>query len=185
MLSHFRPINNELPDYGHPWNSAENAPYEVQRDLFYGLVNRDFRETSANIYTGRIEFAPTENITLNSVTRYGKTGNAYVVTAPERPDITDPNPANWTLSANPKNRNPVNEYIANQTAATIDLTTGGLEHTIVAGFEMTREDIENRVVSQFEILGLLIPISGPSHAVENPAQHLGDFLHPHPFGQRY
>ncbi|MFC2951912.1 TonB-dependent receptor [Marinicaulis aureus] len=143
-LDYYHLDTDELPDYGHPWNEAENAPFDVQRDFFYGLVNRDFRETFANIYTGRIEFAPADNITLNSVTRYGKTGNAYVVTAPERPDITDPNPASWTLSANPKNRNSVNKYIANQTDATIDLMTGGLEHTIVAGFEISREDIENR-----------------------------------------
>ncbi len=143
-LDYYHLETDEMPDYGHPWNRAENAPFDVDRDNFYGLVNRDFRETSANIYTGRIEFAPTDMVTIRSLTRYGNTGNSYVVSAPERPDISDPDPANWTLRANPKNRNSENDYIANQTDATLEIKTGGLAHTIVAGFEISREEIENR-----------------------------------------
>ncbi len=143
-LDYYHLDTDEMPDYGHPWNGDANAPFDVDRDNFYGLVNRDFRETFADIYTGRIEYAPTENATIRSVTRYGRTGNAYVVSAPERPDISDPDPANWTLRANPKNRNSVNDYIANQTDATVDLNIGGLDHTIVAGFEISHEEIENR-----------------------------------------
>ncbi|MEZ5894092.1 MAG: TonB-dependent siderophore receptor [Parvularculaceae bacterium] len=143
-LDYYHLETDEMPDYGHPWNSITNAPFDIDRDNFYGLVNRDFRDTFANIYTGRIEYAPTENATIRSLTRYGRTGNSYVVSAPERPDLSDPDPANWTLRANPKNRNSVNRYIANQTDATVEANTGGLEHTIVAGFEISREKIVNR-----------------------------------------
>ncbi|WP_411819312.1 TonB-dependent siderophore receptor [Hyphococcus formosus] len=134
----------DMPDFGVPYDVDNNEPFQVDRNNFYGLVNRDFRETFANVYTGKVEYSPSEIATIKSVVRYGKTGNSYVVSAPERPDTTDPDPANWTVRANPKNRNSVNDYFANQTDATVDINTGGLEHTIVAGFEISHETIENR-----------------------------------------
>ncbi|MEE2691251.1 MAG: TonB-dependent siderophore receptor [Pseudomonadota bacterium] len=135
---------DEMPDYGHPYDVANNRPFEVDRDNFYGLVNRDFRETFADIFTTKIEFAPSEALSVKSVARYGRTGNAYVVSAPESPDVSDPDPANWTVRANPKNRNSVNEYFANQTDATVRFETGSLRHTAVGGFEISRETISNR-----------------------------------------
>lgn len=138
---------NELPDYGIPYDVANNEPFKVDRDNFYGLAQRDFRETFANIYTAKAEYAPSQNVTVKSTLRYGKTGNAYVVSAPERPDVSDPDPANWTVRANPKNRNSVNDYIANQTDATVKFSTGPIEHTAVGGFEVSREKIENRPYS--------------------------------------
>ncbi|MEZ5896490.1 MAG: TonB-dependent siderophore receptor [Parvularculaceae bacterium] len=143
-LDYYHLDTDEMPDFGHPWNSAENAPFDVDRDNFYGLVNRDFRDTFANIYTARLEYSPSDVAIIRSTTRYGRTGNSYVVSAPERPDISDSDPANWTLLANPKNRNAVNKYFANQTDATVEINTGGLDHTIVGGFEISRETINNR-----------------------------------------
>lgn len=166
---------DELPDYGIPYDVANNEPFQVDRNNFYGLVNRDFRETFANIYTGKVEIAPTENATIKSIIRYGKTGNSYVVSAPERPDTTDPDPANWTLSANPKNRNSVNDYFANQTDATIRISMGALEHAIVAGFEISRETIENR---PFAFLDSEVP---PSDVVFTAPTILQNLYNPNPF----
>ncbi|MEX6632677.1 TonB-dependent receptor [Hyphococcus lacteus] len=143
-LDYYHLETEDMPDYGVPYDVANNEPFQVDRNNFYGLVNRDFRETFANVYTGKVEYSPSEIATIKSVVRYGKTGNSYVVSAPERPDTSDADPANWTVRANPKNRNSVNDYFANQTDATVEINTGSLEHTIVAGFEISRETIENR-----------------------------------------
>lgn len=174
-LDYYHLETDELPDYGHPWNSLSNAPFEVDRSNFYGLVNRDFRETFANIYTAQVEYSPGENVTLRSTTRYGKTGNAYVVTAPERPNLSDPDPNNWVLSANPKNRNSVNEYFANQTDATLELSLFGADHAIVAGFEISREEITNR---PFAFLDSEDPSTGD---VISPFTVLQNIFNPDPF----
>ncbi|MGE0408272.1 MAG: TonB-dependent receptor [Amphiplicatus sp.] len=166
---------DEMPDYGHPYDVVNNRPFAVDRDNFYGLVNRDFRETFANIYTGKAEFQPAANVTVKSVVRAGKTGNAYVVSAPERPDVSDPDPANWTARANPKNRNSVNDYFANQTDANLDVSVGRVEHHIVAGFEVSRETIENR---PFSFLDSEDPSTGLAIAPTTVIQNL---FSPDPF----
>ncbi|MFC3053144.1 TonB-dependent receptor [Kordiimonas pumila] len=132
-----------LPDWGVAYDVANNEPFDVDRHNFYGLVERDFHKNNANILTARLEADLTESLSLRSVVRYGSTWNAYVVSAPERPDVSDPDPANWTVSASPKNRNQTNKYLSSQTDLTWRTELGGMRHTFVTGVEYSNEKIEN------------------------------------------
>ncbi len=65
----------------------------------------------------------------------------YVATLPEAPQITNPNPLLWTVSANPQSRYQITEVLANQTDATFKFMTGPVHNTAVAGVEISRERV--------------------------------------------
>ncbi|WP_308911893.1 TonB-dependent receptor [Pseudokordiimonas caeni] len=142
-LDYYHLETDGLPDWGVPYDVANNEPFKVDRNNFYGLVNRDFHKNNIDIVTGQIRAELSDGKVLRSVLRYGHTWNGYVVSAPERPVTTDPDPANWTVSASPKNRNQTNKYLVNQTDLTWKSDFGGVEHTFVGGFEFSKEKIHN------------------------------------------
>jgi catecholate siderophore receptor len=135
---------DELPDWGVSYNVAANKPLVFDRDLWYGVLARDYRNTWADIYTAKAIYQATDDLKLQTVFRYGQTLNAYVASAPEAPVLTNANPLLWTLRANPKQRDAVTSYFANQSDLTWDFTVGGLEHTVVAGYELDTEKVRNR-----------------------------------------
>lgn len=144
-----------MADWGHPFDPRAQRPFAVDRGNFYGLLARDFIENKADIATGRGEFELSDAVTVTTQTRWGRTRNSYIASAPERPDLTAADPALWTIRANPKNRNAVADYVANFTEARAAFETFGLSHTLVAGGEFAREDITNRpyAFAQSETVG--------------------------------
>ena len=40
-----------MPDFGIPYDLANNRPFKINRNNFYGVLDRDFRKTYADIYT--------------------------------------------------------------------------------------------------------------------------------------
>ncbi len=147
-----------LPDWGIPFDSRTQQPIAGIRDKFYGLNTRDFSETRSDIVTGRITAEPNEMLTLMSQTRWGRVRNSYIASAPERPDLSNADPALWTVRANPKNRNAVAETLANVSQATLRFDSGALSHTLVAGVEISRESVENQpfAFAQSETVGEVI-----------------------------
>jgi catecholate siderophore receptor len=163
-----------LPDWGVPFDVRTQQPFAVDRHNFYGVIARDFNRGTANIGTLRAEWRVAPAITLTSKTRFGATTSAYIATVPERPSITDPNPANWTVQANPQNRNAVATTWANATEAAADFTTFGLHHRLVAGVEFDSEKIVNRPFA--------FAASEDSSAVPVPTVTiLQNLYHPSPF----
>ncbi len=134
---------DELSDWGFPYDVANNRPFQVRRENFYGVLDRDYRDTRADIGTARIEFAPTEMVTFHSVFRYGNTLNAYIASAPEAPVTTNPDPNLWTLRANPKQRDGTTDTWANQSDITLKFGPEMAASTLVAGFEFSRERVRN------------------------------------------
>ena len=63
----------------------------------------------------------------------------YIGTIPESPVTTNPNPALWTITANPLSRHQPTDVVANQSEATYKFDTCGWKHTAVAGVEVSRE----------------------------------------------
>lgn len=137
-LDYYHLKTDDIPDGGIPWNTADGAPYDVDRSNFYGQLNRDFWETKADISTVKLEYDFTDRLRLSSQTRYGKTGNTYVITVPS-PVNTDPT----LINANAQSRDQTNEYIGHQTNLIMDLAQGDVGHTVVVGIEVTKEEVEN------------------------------------------
>jgi catecholate siderophore receptor len=158
---------DEMPDWGVPYDLAHNRPFQVDPSNFYGVLARDFRRTFADIATARVEFDPGGRVQLRSIFRYGRGGNAYTASAPERPD-----PVAGTVSANAKRRDATTDYLVNQTEATVRFDTGPVGHALVAGVEVSRERILNRGRATTECASL--PCAG---GTSNPLQ---DLYHPDP-----
>src|SRR3954470_20070232 len=143
-----------LPDFGVPYyrpgsgpgvtqfNSTAGGPFPdfgVNRNNFYGFVNRDYYSIKQDIGTVTGEVAITPDLTLSNKARFQRSVLDYIGTLPEAPNVQNPNPALWTLSANPQSRYQVTENVANQTEATYKFGLAGWKHTVLGGVEISRE----------------------------------------------
>ncbi|ABE62335.1 TonB-dependent receptor [Nitrobacter hamburgensis X14] len=143
-----------LPDFGVPYfrpnsalvggfyNSTAGGPFPqfgLNRNTWYGFLNRDFQSYRQDIGTLNLEAHITPDLMVTNKTRVQHSILSYIGTLPERPVVTDPNPANWTLSANPQSRFQPTNVFANQTEATYKFGTGPWRHTALAGVEISAE----------------------------------------------
>lgn len=135
---------DQMPDWGVPWDAVNHRPFTdsgVNRKNFYGLPGRDFQKGEQDIGTVGVEAKLNDQMTFNTKMRYGFTVIDYIASAPENPNRTNPNPALWTVSGNPKSRYQENETVANQTDLTSKFDMFGTNHTLVTGFEFSKESI--------------------------------------------
>jgi catecholate siderophore receptor len=112
-----------------------HAP-RVREENFYGL-NSDFEHIRANMVTARIEHDFSPNVTLRNTSRYGKSEQERVLTAPLREPLVDPDtdPATWTLNRTRHASFRDNTIITNQTNLTAKFTTGRIQHALSSGLE--------------------------------------------------
>ena len=136
-----------IPDFGVPYYRPSTATtaggpftdFGVNRNNFYGFVNRDFYRTGQDIGTLNAEVQITPDLTLSNKFRDSRSTQNYIGTLPESPVLATPLSAS-TLSANPQSRFQVTDVIANQTEATYKFNDGlGFKHTLLAGVEFDRE----------------------------------------------
>lgn len=138
-----------IPDFGVPYyrpslSTKAGGPFTefgVNRNNFYGFVNRDFQKVNQDIgsINGEVQISP--DLTLSNKFRVQRSVLDYIGTLPERPVITNPNPMLWTLSANPQSRYQVTDVLANQTEAIYKFNLGGWRNTAVGGVEISRERV--------------------------------------------
>jgi catecholate siderophore receptor len=146
-LDIYRYETDDVPDYSIPYErnaantSAEGEPVDVNRENFYGLLNRDFQKTGADVRTLQFARELGDKLTLTNVTRYGNTSNNYIVT---NPDDGRGNLVNGYVLRNAKSRNSQTTTEANLTNLSGEASTGGLEHTYSFGFEASQEAMLNR-----------------------------------------
>jgi catecholate siderophore receptor len=138
-----------LPDFGVPYyrsgapapnnqfSSTAGGPYPdfgVNRNNFYGFVNRDYYSIKQDIGTVGGEVAITPDLTLSNKTRVQRSVLDYIGTLPENPNV-----AAGTVSANPQSRYQVTENVANQTEAIYKFDLAGWKNTALGGVEISRE----------------------------------------------
>ena len=146
-LDYYYYRTDDIPDYSIPYGrNADNTdvagpPVDVDRDNFYGLLNRDFQETGADIATLEVIHDFSDSLSLRNITRYGETSNDYIVT---NPDDGRANVANGFVLRNTKSRNSETTTKANLVDLTVRFDTGGIAHSLVTGFEVSNERMHNR-----------------------------------------
>jgi catecholate siderophore receptor len=136
-----------IPDFGVPYYrpspyTTAGGPFPefgVNRNNFYGFVNRDFFRTGQDIGTINGEVQITPDLMLSNKIRESRSTQNYVGTLPESPVLTNPLSAS-TLTANPQSRLQITDVFANQTEATYKFDDyAGFKHTVLAGVEIDRE----------------------------------------------
>jgi catecholate siderophore receptor len=135
-----------LPDFGVPYLhfgylNGPSTGYGVPRDTYYGFVNRDFQKATQDIGTVAAEADVSEALKLSTRFRAERSVLNYVGTIPESPVTTDPNPLNWTFTANPQSRYQVANTYANQSDATYKFDIGSWKNTAVGGVEFSQERV--------------------------------------------
>ncbi|WP_354161344.1 MULTISPECIES: TonB-dependent receptor [unclassified Bradyrhizobium] len=143
-------IHTELtgrPDFGVPYyrpstTSTAGGPFPdfgVNRNNWYGFVNRDFFRTGQDIGTLNAEVQITPDLVVSNKLRASRSSQNYIGTLAEAPKLVGP-PSAWTLSANPQSRFQVTDVFANQTEATYKFNDdAGFRHTLLGGVEYDRE----------------------------------------------
>jgi len=151
ILSYYHLKSSEIPDTGIPFNNpfssganvarnGNGTPIDVDRSTFYGLVNRDFRDTKTDIGTVDLRHDFGNGLVLRNVTRYGKTKNDYVWT---QPDDSKGNVLLYgTVWRRTNTRVTDTETAANATSLSGKLTTAGIKHSYNVGVEFNRETTE-------------------------------------------
>jgi catecholate siderophore receptor len=133
-LDYYRYRNDAIPDWGVPVRRADRDPiteHGIPRNTWVGMKGLDFFNEEADIGTATIVAKLSDAVTLTNKTRIGQSRLAYVATSMEGiPDVHHPN------------RDQTSRIYANQTELNAKFTTGTFKHNLVAGIEVTREEID-------------------------------------------
>lgn len=147
-LSYYHMESSELPDTGLPFNNpftsganvAKNGngtPVDVPRNTYYGLVDRDFRDTQSDIGTIDVRHDFRNGLNFRNVTRYGKTQNDYVYT---QPDDSKGNVVLYnTLWRRANTRVAQTDALANASSLSGEIVAAGIKHAFTTGVEISRE----------------------------------------------
>ena len=137
----------------------------VDEEKYYGLRS-DYEDIEVDMLTLRFEHDFSENATIRNTSRYGRSEQERVLTAPLQSPIvsdtvgtvttirTDPN--TWTLNRTRQASFRENEILTNQTNINTTFKTGVIEHSLATGVEFIYEKQFNPTVAG---LGTLAPTS--------------------------
>lgn len=146
-LSYYHLESNDLPDSGIPYGYSSPTAATHGHDKptdggdsnnFYGLKDRDFRKTRADISTLSIEHDLNDNMTLKNTLRHGNTGQDYILT---QPDDSKRNVSQFgTVWRRANARVSTTETTTNQTDLFGSFQALGFKHSYSTGLEFTGEE---------------------------------------------
>ncbi|HVR49848.1 MAG TPA: catecholate siderophore receptor Fiu [Pseudorhodoferax sp.] len=113
----------------------------VDKSNYYGWSS-DHDDVDADMLTVKVEHDLSPGVTLRNTTRWGRTRQDLVVTAPFGNGLLTPNlgdPSTWSVRVLPQGKLQRNEILSNQTNVTANLSLGGLQHSLTSGLELSRE----------------------------------------------
>ncbi|PWB34428.1 TonB-dependent siderophore receptor [Pseudomonas sp. SDI] len=140
--SYYHLESDDTPDQGHPISLVSNKPVKVDRDNFYGLADRDFRKTSADLATLIVEHDFNEVFSLRNTLRGGRSMQNYVMSRPVFANVGQELAGQVPRGFRP--RNVVNTSLINQTDLFGTFHTGTIKHSYAAGLEVSRETITDK-----------------------------------------
>ncbi|UWF50192.1 TonB-dependent siderophore receptor [Pseudomonas sp. N3-W] len=148
IVGYYHNESDDIPDYGIPLTLSPNRskyqvdkPANVNRDNFYGLTSRDYRQTSDDSGTIKIEHDLNDDLTVSNSFRMSRSTLDYIVT---NPDDSKGNVANGSVYRGAKSRNSTSSGWVNQTDLSAKFNTAGIEHSLVTGLEFSYQDTHNR-----------------------------------------
>ena len=147
-LNYYHLESNDLPDSGIPYgySSALATATHVHdkpndggdSNNFYGLKDRDFRKTRADISTFSIEHDINDFMTIKNTLRHGSTSQDYVLT---QPDDSQHNVNQYsTVWRRANTRVSSTETTTNQTDLFGEFRALGFKNNYSTGLEITREE---------------------------------------------
>jgi len=148
-LDYYHVESDDLPDSGVPYSlrsgsSANRTSANPDKPThggghssnYYGLVDRDFYKTRADIATIAIEHDLSDALTLKNTLRHGNTLQDYIYS---QPDDSKGNILNGEVWRRPNNRVANTRTTTNQTDLFGEVYIGGFKNTFSTGIEFSRE----------------------------------------------
>ena len=137
-LAYLHIEQDNVPDYGLPWNTPAGPDTGLDLDFsnFYGLEDYDYEDIDTDSITARVEHDFSDSLRIESTLRWLDTLRDSAITAPR--------PPNRQL----QQRRQGNELYANQTNLISDFAWLGVNHRLTTGFDLSREETDNRNQSQ-------------------------------------
>lgn len=142
-LSYFKLKQNNISDYGIPWVPATNnalveyrdQPAPVPRNTFYGFRDRDREYLNSDTATVRFEHDFSDTTNVRSQLRYGRSNRNSMATPPRFA-------SNDSTVINREMRSWIAKdgILDNQTDVRAAFRGLGVEHSLVAGVNLTREN---------------------------------------------
>lgn len=138
---------DNVPDAGIPtigipgFYNATTAGKDIEpvaSGNFYGTAG-DYDKSTSDMFTATIEHDLRPGLTIRNTSRYGKTGQRYLISSPYTINGSSPRPMDWTVSRLLQTRDQVNQIMTNQTNALIRFNTGSVKHAVTAGLEFIHE----------------------------------------------
>lgn len=145
-LSYFHQRDDNLPDYGVPALHG-NPLAGVGRHSYFGWRNLDKEDITTDAVTARFEHEFNGSLKLQSLTRYSRLHRDTVISA-SHVDLSGLPPGRYK-PAGPQGygRDSTSGMWINQTNLTSHFGTFGLGHTLVTGFEISRETYDRSTYS--------------------------------------
>ena len=149
ILSYFRIEGDNVPDYGIPFVPAANTalppefdeqPAPVDYDNYYGLLERDYEDTTTNIATFALEHDVTSDIRIANTTRYGYATRDSIYSSPRFLNTTT-----TLITPQTQSRDMVDKILLNQSNLFARFETGSVRHDAIAGFEISKERSRNQL----------------------------------------
>jgi catecholate siderophore receptor len=144
IVSYFYQGDDNLPDYGLPY--LRGGPAKVDTENFYGLPQRDYEHDDVHIGTIRLEHDFNENIRFRSTLRFALIDRGSLVSIPAI--VGTPGPAvplgAIQVSRTGTQRSQVDTSVLNTTEVVAKFDTWRFKHTLVAGFDASRENSDVR-----------------------------------------
>jgi catecholate siderophore receptor len=148
IVSVYHLTTHEIPDTGIPFNNpfssgnnvarnGDGRPWNVDRNTFYGLADRDVRDTKSDVGTVDLRHAFSKAAVLRNVTRYGRSQNAYVWTQPD--DSKGNTVLYGTVWRRANSRATETATAANVTSLSGELQAARIKHSYNAGVEFSSE----------------------------------------------
>jgi catecholate siderophore receptor len=142
-ISYYKLKQNNLSDYGIPWVPVTNnalvefrdRPAPVPRNTFYGLRNRDFEKLNSDLVTLKFEHDFNDALSLRNQLRFSNSSRDSIATPPRFA-----NNNSTAINRELRSWQTDDKVWDNQTDLVARFSTGGIEHALVSGLDLTREN---------------------------------------------
>ncbi|WP_293760383.1 TonB-dependent siderophore receptor [uncultured Aquitalea sp.] len=167
VLSYFHQEENNVPDYGVPYNPNTQKPLDVDRSRFYGLSS-DFEKTTADIATAKLTHTFDSGAELSNQLRFNRFWRDVSPTAPRLSGVSAGVPVTDSTRMNRSKplRDGVDQSWNNQTDLTTRFATGDIRHTLLTGMEFSHESSDtSRYALLNTVTGTTVGNPNPDDAV--------------------
>ena len=159
-ISSLHQSDDNLPDYGVPAFRGQRLD-GVSRNAYFGWRNLDREKIGTDVLTAKVEHDFASGARLQNLTRYSRLNRDTLISASHV--NLQGLPPGFYKPAGPQayGRDSTTSMWINQTNLTNRFDTGGLGHTLVTGFEISRETYDRdtysyNINSQFPAGGYLL-----------------------------